>query len=54
MARRDRNKQCKACKKDKSKKLMPIAQDPTRWQDWCMPEHEKKGIEPIFTDKICR
>ena len=23
----------------------------TRWEDWCMPEDEKKGIEPIFTDK---
>ena len=23
----------------------------TRWGDCCMPEDEKKGIEPIFTDK---
>ena len=31
--------------------LMPVAWLSTRWWDWCMPEDEKKEIEPIFTDK---
>ena len=30
---------------------MPAAWPPTRWWDWCMSEDQKKGIEPIFTDK---
>ena len=30
---------------------MPVAWHLTRWWDWRMPEDEKKGIEPIFTDK---
>ena len=30
---------------------MPVAWHPARWWDWCMPEGEKKGIEPSFTDK---
>ena len=37
--------------KDVSKELMPVPWNPTRWWDWCMSEDEKKGIEPIFTDK---
>ena len=28
---------------------MHVAWHPTRW---CMPEDEKKEIEPIFTDKV--
>ena len=27
---------------------MPVAWLPTRWQDWCISEDDKKGIEPIF------
>ena len=30
---------------------MHVAWHPRRWWDWCMPEDEKKGIEPIFTNK---
>ena len=25
---------------------------PSRWCDWCLSEDDKKGIEPIFTDKV--
>ena len=32
----------KQFKKDINKELMPVAWHPTRWQDWCMPEDEKK------------
>ena len=37
----NRYKQLKACKKEKSKELMPIAQHPKRWWEWCMSEDEK-------------
>ena len=30
---------------------MPAEWHPTRWQDWCMPKDEKKGIKAAFTDK---
>ena len=50
MAWRNRCKKHEAFEKA-FKKLMPVALHPTRWWDWCMPEGEKKGIEPIFTDK---
>ena len=30
---------------------MHAAWPPTRWWDWCMSEDQKKGIEPLFTDK---
>ena len=33
---------------------MPVEWLPTRWWDWYLPEEEKKGIEPIFTDKVCK
>ena len=42
----------KAFKKDINKELMPAAWHPTRWLDWCLPEAKKKGIEPIFTEKV--
>ena len=42
----------KAYKKDLSKELMFVAWHPTRWQNWCLPENEKKGIGPIFADKV--
>ena len=31
---------------------MPPAWFSRRWLDWCLPEDEKKGIEPIFTDNV--
>ena len=33
-----------------SKVLMPIAQHPKRWQNFCISEDEKKELEPIFTE----
>ena len=30
---------------------MPIVWYPKRWWNFCMPEDEKKGIEPIFTEQ---
>ena len=29
---------------------MPVAWHPNRWWGWCVSEHEKKEIEPIFTE----
>ena len=31
---------------------MRVAWHPERWWDWCLPEDEKKLVEPIFTDAI--
>ena len=31
---------------------MPVAWHPRRCLDWCLPEYEKKEIEPVFTDKV--
>ena len=31
---------------------MPVAWNPTTWWDWCLPEDEKKRMEPIFADKV--
>ena len=33
------------------RKFVKQAWYPTKSWDWCMLEDEKKGIEPIFTDK---
>ena len=44
----------KACKKDISKELMPVAWHPTRWWDCCMSKDEKKKkeeIEPFLIDE---
>ena len=41
LAQYNRQKQHKACKKEISKKLMPVAWHPTRQYNWCMPEDEK-------------
>ena len=30
---------------------MPIAWHPKRRCDWCLSEHEKKGMGTIFTDE---
>ena len=38
----ERYKQCKACKKEKSKELMPLAWYPRWWWDWCIPEDERE------------
>ena len=41
--------QKRKAKKAKIKdELMPIAQHPSRWWDWCVPEGEKKETENIF------
>ena len=37
----NRYKQLKACKKEKNKELMPIAQHPKRSWEWCMSQDEK-------------
>ena len=50
MAWRNRFKQCKVFKKYISKKLMSIAQHPTRWQDWCMTQDKIKSCRGL-TDK---
>ena len=49
MSWHNRYKQCKSCKKDISKGLMPW--HPKRWYNWCMPHDGKKEIESICTDK---
>ena len=51
MVQRNKYEQRKSYNKDIIKGLMSGAWHSTRWEDWCMPEEEKKGIEPIFTDK---
>ena len=33
---------------------MPAAWYPTRWSNWCFPEDEKKGVQPIFTGKVLK
>ena len=30
---------------------MPAAWHPTRWWDWCMPEDNKKEINPFYIDE---
>ena len=42
-------KKRKALKKI-SEELLPIASRPKRWWNFCMPEDEKKEIEPTFTE----
>ena len=31
---------------------MPIEWHPKRWLDFCMPKDEKKGIDPMFIEKL--
>ena len=38
--------------KHNAKQVMPVAWNPTRWQDWCLPKNGKKETEAIFTDKF--
>ena len=38
----------KAQKASTKEELLPIAWHPSRWQDWCMPEDEKQGIEKLW------
>ena len=40
-----------AFKKDLSEELMHASWYQKRWCDWCLQEDDKKGIEPIFTEK---
>ena len=42
----------KSCEKDISKELLPVAWRPTGWWHLCLPELDKKGMEPIFVDKV--
>ena len=44
-------KHCKTCKKEISKKLMLVAWNPKRWDNWCMPEDKKKEIKPFLADE---
>ena len=48
MAWYNRFKQRKACKKQISKDLMPVACHPTRRWDWCMSKDGKKEIEQLI------
>ena len=38
--------------KHNAKQVKPVAWNPTRWQDWCLPKNGKKGTEAIFSDKF--
>ena len=44
-------KQHKACKKELRKELMLVAWNLARWWNWCIPEDEKKEIEPLLLIK---
>ena len=33
---------------------MPVVWHLGRCWDWCLPEDDKKKIEPVFTDKVGR
>ena len=48
---RNRFKQCKGFKKDRSRLLMSVAWHLTRWWDCCMSEDEKKEIKPFLIDE---
>ena len=39
---------CKAQKAKIKKQLMRIAQHPSTWWDWCVPEDEKKETEKLW------
>ena len=43
MAGCNRYKQTKACKKEISKALMPVAWNLTRWWHWCISEGKKRN-----------
>ena len=49
MAWCNRYDQRKACKKEISKELIPVGW--RIWLDWCIPEDEKKKVEPCLIDK---
>ena len=44
----DGYKKFKAQKVQIKKELMPIAQHPSRWQNWCVPEDKKKETEKLW------
>ena len=56
MARCNRYKQYKACKKEISKVLIPVSYYPTRWWGLCKSEDQKKKkekeIEPFLTEEM--
>ena len=34
--------------------LIPVAWHPRQQWDWCLPGNEKKGVGPIFIDKVAK
>ena len=47
-------KSVKHLKKELNEELMPIVWDPKRRQNFCISEDEKKEIEPVFTEGLCK
>ena len=45
-------KKRKALKKELNEELMPVAWHPNRQWDWCMPEDQKKEIDPMFIEEL--
>ena len=43
----------KHLKKDMSEREMTAAWHSSKYWDWCMPEDQKKKIEPTFTNENC-
>ena len=42
----------KAQKASVKEELMPIAWNPSRWWDWCVPEDEKKETEKLWKEQV--
>ena len=42
----------KELKKELNEELMPVVWHPDRRWDWCMPEDEKKEIDPVFIEEF--
>ena len=45
-------RKCKELKKELSEELMSVTWHLDRWCDWCMPENEKKEIDPMFIEEL--
>ena len=41
-----------ALKKELNKELVFVGWHPNRWWDWCLPEDEKKEINPMFIEAL--
>ena len=48
----DEYKKLKARKASIKEELMPIAWHPSRWWDWCVPEHQERETEKKFFDYL--